>query len=136
MARELCILRVQQRPYIVTAAMYGPVTLLFVPIIMNNRKGTVLISTIFLIYMFVFIYLLGALYAYRIELSNDALIDRGFKITKRAPINTIYKIQMEIGWGSQKWLWRTTLRPFRRLAVYYTIGDQERSIDISLNHFC
>jgi hypothetical protein len=42
---------------------------------------------------------------------------------------------MEIGRDSQKWLWRPTLRPFRRLAVYYMIGDQERSIDISLNHF-
>ena len=78
---------------------------------------------------------MAAFWFYRIELFEDVLIDKGLKRTKKAPVAAITKLNLEVGYGDQKWLWGPTLRPFRRLAVYYTVDNKQQSLDISLIHF-
>lgn len=80
-------------------------------------------------------YLFAALWFYRIDLAEDELIERGLKRTNIAPLSTITDLRMETGWAGQRWLWAPTLRPFRRLAIYYTVDSKHLHIDISLNHF-
>ena len=134
MSKKLSALCVQKRPYIVMTILYGPsIPLLMISIAHNPND--LIIPAIFGIYLLVVGYIFAAFWFYRIELFEDALIDRGLKQIKFAPVKSITKLQMEVGWSDQKWLWAPTLRPFRRMAVYYTIGNQERYIDISLNHF-
>jgi hypothetical protein len=115
--------------------MYSPLIFIFPFIIQANPKDFLGLLEFYIVYLFAIAYLFAAFWFYRIELFEDVLIDRGLKKTKRTPVNDITKLKLETGWGKQKWLWAPTLRPFNRLAVYYTLNNQEKYIDISLNHF-
>lgn len=131
----LNMLRVQKRPYIVYGALLLIASIMSAGIFIQNNNTFLNVLTVLLCAIFPFIYLLAAFWFYRIELFDDVLIDKGLKRTKKAPIDAITKLKLEVGYGDQKWLWGPTLRPFRRLAVYYTVDNKQQSLDISLIHF-
>ena len=89
---------------------------------------------------FILIFLIFVLFLsfhlYAIKLEGGVLTERGLlKHTKKAPVSTIRRWRYEIGWPDQRWLWRPTLRPFRRLSIYYEAKGRQECIDISLNLF-
>lgn len=131
----LNVLRVQKRPYIVYGALLLIASIMSADIFIQNNNTFLNVLTVLLCAIFPFIYLLAAFWFYRIELFEDVLIDKGLKRTKKAPVAAITKLKLEVGYGDQKWLWAPTLRPFRRLAVYYTVDNKKQNLDISLIHF-
>jgi hypothetical protein len=127
-------LKVNKRPYII----YGLIYLFGFCIVISfffdgisqfwDVVGGLVILTL------PYVYLISAFWFYRIELFEDVLIDKGLKSTKNVPIAAITNLKLEVGYGKQKWLWGTTLRPFRRVAVYYEVGNKKQYLDISLVH--
>ena len=128
-------LRVQKRPYIIYGVLLLIASIMSADIFIQNNNTFLNVLTVLLCAIFPFIYFLAAFWFYRIELFDDVLIDKGLKRTKKAPVAAITKLKLEVGYGDQKWLWGPTLRPFRRLAVYYTVDNKQQSLDISLIHF-
>ena len=131
----LNMLRVQKRPYIVYGALLLIASIMSAGIFIQNNNTFFNVMTVLLCLIAPNIYILIAFWFYRIELFEDVLIDKGLKRTKKAPVAAITKLKLEVGYGDQKWLWGPTLRPFRRLAVYYTVDNKQQSLDISLIHF-
>ena len=134
----LVILHVTRRPYVTFLIPYAAIALMCVHSIVTAPSREVAQSwSIPLGVMVAFIgYMCIAFMAYRIELHNDQIIEKGWlKKSKIAPAAAIRKVELEIGWGKQRWLWAPTLRPFRRIAIYYADLKEIRYLDISLNHF-
>lgn len=135
MTNKPYVLRVEKRPYIVFAIIYGSPVFLFPIIIVANPDSLIGLSLAYALYLLVIALLFFSFWLYRIVLLDGEVIDRGLKATKRAPVSAINQLRVEVGWGGQRWLWAPILRPFRRLAIYYTVNDRKLYIDVSLSHF-
>ena len=131
----LNVLRVNKRPYIVYGSIYLFGFFLFIAFFFDGISQFWEVFAGLITYTIICGYMMAAFWFYRIELFEDVLIDKGLKRTKKAPVAAITKLKLEVGYGDQKWLWGPTLRPFRRLAVYYTVDNKQQSLDISLIHF-
>lgn len=133
-----CVLRVGRRPYL-TYSIFGlpglclcAAGVIFAPE-EHSRSGYIIALLILAASLG---YLFAAFLLYRVSLTEGNLVDSGlFKRTKTVSVDAIIRLKMETGWGSQKWFWAPTLRPFRRVAIYYRDGNDTKFLDISLNHF-
>lgn len=136
MEKEEIELTVRTRPYLAYLILGGwaPPYLLYEIIVTpeNTAALTYALLTIIVIFSWLFV----AFWLYRVRLRDDVLTQKGFlRITKCARVSAIRRWRYEIGWPNQRWLWWPTLRPFRRVAIYYQEGDHEQHLDISLNVF-
>jgi hypothetical protein len=129
-------LKVGARPYLVYLVLGGwaPLYLLYGIIVTRGNRPN--LTYAFLTTIVVFSLLFAALWLYRVRLRDGVLTEKGFlRATKRVPISAIWRWRYEIGWPNQRWLWWPTVRPFRRVAIYYKEGNSERHLDVSLNIF-
>lgn len=127
-------LGVIRAPYIAYFIVGGwtPIWLLY-EILINHRDDLIYAL---LLGVGIFGGLFLSFWLYRVQLLDGVLIEKGFlRRTKRVPVASLRRWQYELGWPDQKWLWRPTLRPFRRLSIYYEEGGRERPFDVSLNLF-
>lgn len=131
-------LRVSKKPYLAYAVIFLPAILAGVHSVFTAEDGNVMYSWMYAEFILIFLILILFLsfHLYAIKLEDGVLIEKGLlKRTKRAPVSTIKRWRYEVGWPDQRWLWRPTLRPFRRLSIYYEAKERQERIDISLNLF-
>ena len=140
MAKKLFELRVQKRPYIIPSVISVPLVILIVFVDLKNPVSIEMIVMTSLIFLVVG-YLYATLWAYRIVLFEDVLVDRGFMKRKNAPVSAITKLKLEAGYrkpkwlGKQKWFGGSMLQPYYRFSIYYKLDNKKQYIDISLIHF-
>jgi hypothetical protein len=136
MEKEEIELRVGVRPYLAYLILGGwapPYLLYGIIVTPENRTN---LTYILLTLIAILSGLFAAFWLYRVRLRDGVLTEKGFlRVTKRAPVSAIQRWRYEIGWPNQRWLWWPTLRPFRRVAIYYKEGDREEHLDVSLNVF-
>lgn len=136
MDRDGIELRVVARPYIAYLILGGwaPLYLLYGVIVTPENRESLLYALLTIVGLFLWIFV--ALWSYRVRLRDGVLSEAGFlRPRKLASVSSIRRWRYEVGWANQKWLWWPTLRPFRRIAIYYKDGTTERHLDVSLNVF-
>jgi hypothetical protein len=129
-------LRVRSKPYIVYLILGGWCPFVLIDWYIEDPKSRDDLLQAMILFLFVFGFLFLSFWLYRVQLRENILIERGLlKVTKRLPVLSIQQWRCETGWPDQRWYWRFNLRPFRRIAIYYTEQNRKKHFDISINHF-